>query len=73
MAGSKIPSSSLDIHLKAGHARLNGKFAFSRPQIGCFQGRSSHGRWSRGTNTLGRRVSDTNIIESTNSLHKNIN
>ena len=59
MTGSKIPRSSLIIHLKAGHARLNWKSAISRLQIGSFQGRSFHDRWSRETKTLGMRVLPT--------------
>ena len=56
MAGSKIPRSSLVIHLKAEHAQLNRKSSISGLQIGSFQGRSFHNRWSRGTKTLGTRV-----------------
>ena len=56
MAGSKIPKSSMVIHLKAGHAQLNRKSAISGLQIGSFQDRSFHDRWSRGTKTLGTRV-----------------
>ena len=56
MAGSKMPRSSLVIHLKAGHALFNRKSNIFRLQIGLFQGRSFHNRWSRGTKTLGTRV-----------------
>ena len=62
MAGSKIPRSSLVIHLKAGHAQLNRKSNIF--------GRSFHNRWSRGTNTLGTRVLDNTMIS--NSLFKRI-
>ena len=60
MAGSKIPRSWFVIHLKAVHAQLNRKSAISGLQIGSFQGRSFHDRWSRGTKALGTRVR-TNI------------
>ena len=58
MAGSKIPKSSLVIHLKARHAQFNQKSDFfsdvksdlSRVTRFC-------GRWSRETKTLGTRVS----------------
>ena len=56
MAESKIPESSLVIYLKAGHAQFKQKSDIFGLQIGPFQGRSLHDRWSRGTKTLGARV-----------------
>ena len=56
MAGSKIPRSSLVIHLKVGHAQFNWKSVIFGLQIGSFQGRSFPDRWSRGTKTFGTRV-----------------
>ena len=48
--------SSLVFHLITGHMQFNRKSDIFGLQIGSFQGRSFHDRWSRRTKTLNTRV-----------------